>query len=80
MIYSENCQSSAIYHISFSPNQMTMTVIWRAKNYGGSSGIVYHYEINGSIFEKVVDAPSKGGVIQSLIRQKKIVHFGIESV
>lgn len=80
MIYSENCQSSAIYHISFSPNQMTMTVIWRTKNYGGHCGLAYHYQISGSIYEKVVDAPSKGGIIQSLIRTGKIVHFETESV
>jgi hypothetical protein len=80
MMYQENCQSSAIYHISFSPNQMTMTVIWRAKNYGTSSGLAYHYEINGSIYEKVVDATSKGGIIQSLIRAGKITHFETESV
>jgi hypothetical protein len=57
-----------------------MTVIWRTKNYGGSSGIAYHYAIDGSIYERVVDAPSKGGIIQSLIRTGKIVHFETESV
>jgi KTSC domain len=80
MIYSENCESSAIWHISFSPDSRTMTVIWRTKNCGGSSGVAYYYEINGSIYEKVVSAPSKGAIIQSLIRTGKIVHFETESV
>jgi KTSC domain len=79
-MYPENCQSSAIYHISFSPNQMTMTVIWRVKNYGESSGLAYHYQINSSIYERVVSANSKGGLINWLIRIKQITHFETESV
>lgn len=79
-MYPENCQSSAIWHISFSPNQMTMTVIWRTKLSGFSSGLAYHYEITPSIYEDVVNATSKGGIIQSLIRRKKIVHFETESI
>ncbi|MEN9612317.1 MAG: hypothetical protein RLZZ628_3131 [Bacteroidota bacterium] len=80
MLYPENCQSSAIYHISFNNNQRTMTVIWRVKNYGVSSGIAYHYQIDGNIYERIVDAKSKGGEIGRLIRQKRIIHFEVESV
>jgi hypothetical protein len=79
-MYPENCQSSAIYHISFNPNQMTMTVIWRTKLSGESSRLAYHHAITPSVYADVVNAVSKGGIIQSLIRRKKITHFEVESV
>lgn len=57
-----------------------MTVIWRVKTGGQSSGLAYHYQITPSIYQKVVDATSKGGTVGMLIRTKRITHFETESV